>query len=205
MAGGTIHEGAAGPAFGLQQYDPLSTNAPASAANRRRPAHGGVESWASTASDVEAWLDNARPGDRFVYAKGPSLVQGAAAALVGRLCAAREVSAHNRRAADGVLEYLIIRNAPKKVVRPPVCTPHMMAVLMVLQDAAENRERCPSNEDIGEATGLSKGQVKAVFDKLEDARFIERRTVPTPSDARFRVVKVLATGAETAGPQGGAA
>jgi DNA-binding MarR family transcriptional regulator len=89
-----------------------------------------------------------------------------------------------------------------KSLRAPVCTPDMMAVLVELQDDAQNHRRCRSDADLGEATGMTADQVKWQLKKLEARRMIERRTVPKrPATARFRVVKVVATGAETAGPQ----
>jgi hypothetical protein len=170
---------------------------------RRRPA--AVESWTATAADVEAWMKHAAPGDRMVYASGPTLVQGAAAALVRKLADAREVASHNRRNPDGVLEYVIIRNRVRVVTqRAPVCNPLMMAVLIELQDDAQNHRRCRSDAELGEATGMTADQVKWQLKKLGEAKMIERRIVPTPGDLRFRVVKVLATGAETALPGGAA-
>jgi hypothetical protein len=184
--------GAGGDAVGLGFHAP--------AAGRRSPA---VESWTATAADVEAWLKRAKPGDRFVYATGPTLIQGAAAALVRKLRDAGEIASHNQRNRhSNVLEYVAIRNRVRVVTqRPPVCCPNMMAVLVELQEAAQAGARCPSDSEIGDRAGLTSGQVKWQLEKLEAAKMIERRNVPAPGDSRFRVVKVIATGAETAGPQ----
>jgi hypothetical protein len=184
--------GAGGDAGGLGFHAPAAG---------RRPA--AVESWTATAADVEAWMAAAKPGDRFVYATGPTLIQGAAAALVRKLRDAGEIASHNQRNRfSNALEYVAIRNRVRVVTqRAPVCCPNMMAVLVELQNAAQAGIRCPSDSEIGARTGLTGGQVKWQLEKLEAAKMIERRNVPAPSDSRFRVVKVIATGAETAGPQ----
>jgi hypothetical protein len=80
----------------------------------------------------------------------------------------------------------------------------MMAVLVELQDDAQNHRRCRSDAELGEATGMTADQVKWQLKKLGEAKMIERRIVPAPGDLRFRVVKVVATGAETALPGGAA-
>lgn len=160
-----------------------------------------VESWTSTAADVDAWLEKAKPGDRFVYAKGPSLVHGAAAALVRKLQDAGEVSAHNRRdLVGGGLEFIIIRCRRRVQPMAPVIHPLMMKVLVELQADAEAGRRCRSDDDLGRATDLTAGQVKWQLKKLEAAKMITRRTVPAKGDLRFRVITVLATGMSTAEP-----
>jgi hypothetical protein len=185
MLGGTAS------AFGFGAAAPVSQRAAA------------VESWTATAADVDAWLGSAKPGERLVYARGPQLVQGAAAALLRKLTDAGEVITHNRRdPATGLLEFIAVRNRVRLVTqRAPACDAHMMAVLLVVNDAALNGERCPSDAAIGDQTGLTADQAKWQLKKLADAKLIERRNVPTKSDSRFRVVRVVATGAETASPR----
>jgi hypothetical protein len=85
--------------------------------------------------------------------------------------------------------------------RAPVCDPNMLAVLVVIQDAAANGERCPSDAAIGAETGLTADQVKWQIKKLAAAKIIAKRVVAAPGDSRFRIVKVIATGAETRGPE----
>jgi hypothetical protein len=158
--------------------------------------------WTSTADDVDAWLRTAEAGDTFVYAYGPQLVQGGAAARVTELTKAGDVTPHHKRRPDGGFDFLIRRNAAKKISCAPVCTPDMLAVLVVLQDAADAKRRCPSDDAIAAETGLSARRVKYQLDKLEAARFIARRTVKTgiQRDPYHRIVTVIATGASTAGP-----
>lgn len=186
--GGTL----AASAFGF------GARSTASAAAARRAA---VESWTVTEADIDAWLKTAQVGDLFVYCHGPQLVQGAAAARVRALAAAGEVIPHNKRADDGGLDFFVRRNRVRVVThRAPVCDPCMLAVLVVLQEAAQDGRRCPSDADLAQAVDLSADQVKWHLKKLEQARFIARRCAPTRGDNRFRVVKIIATGMETAGP-----
>lgn len=175
-----------------------ATGAPVGSPTRRHA----VESWTATADDVRAWLKHSHAGDSLVYARGPSLVRGAAAALVGQLIDTGEVRSHNRRAADGGLEFFIVRKAkrPAAIVAAPVFDPPMLAVLTVIQSVASMRQRCPSNQAIGEATVLSVGQVKWALEKLERAAAIKVTCAPVPGEPKFRVVEVVATGCRTAGP-----
>jgi hypothetical protein len=185
------------PAFG---FGPSGHSAPIAAAARRTA----VESWTVTEGDIDAWLKTARIGETFVYCHGPQLVQGAAAARVRALADAGEVIPHNKRAGDGGLDFFVRRNRVRVVTqRAPVCDPQMMAVLLVIQDAAQDGRQCPTDVDIAADTDLHVEQVKWALRKLVDAKFIERRTVAVPGKgtARFRIVKVIATGMETAGPQ----
>jgi hypothetical protein len=161
---------------------------------------GPRESWTVTADDVAAFVKRARAGETFVYAHGPVLVQGAAAARVAQLTQAGEVIPHHRRASDGGFDFLVRRLKRAEARRAPVCDPHMFAVLLVLQDAAAAGQRCPSDAALAEATDLSPDQVKWQLKKLRQAGFVKVATLPTPGDARFRVVTVVAPGATTAGP-----
>lgn len=173
--------------------------APAAAVVRSgRPS----DCWTVTAADVDAWLRIAQPGETFVYCHGPQLVQGGAAARVGQLTRSNDVTPHHKRTDDGGFDFFIRRNRPvKKAPRAPVCDPPMLAVLCELQQAAQRGERCPSDADLGAATDLNADQVKWHLKKLEDSRFITRRTVRTRTCERFRIVTITATGASTAGPE----
>lgn len=157
-----------------------------------------AECWTVTAADVDAWLRTAQPGELFVYAHGPQLVQGGAAARVYELAKRGDVTPHNKRAEDGGFAFLIVKNKVK-ITRAPVCAPDMLAVLVVLQDAAATGARCPSDSEIADATGIPAGTVKWLLKRLEDGRFIQRQTLRTRAGP-FRQVTVVATGAATAGP-----
>lgn len=183
-----------------EQITPVGFAAPAPAVIRTGRA---VPCWTSTAEDVDAWLRAAQAGDTFVYAYGPQLVQGGAAARVGELYQSGDVTPHHKRRDDGGFDFLIRRNAARRFTSSgPVCTPDMLAVLVVIQDAADNARRCPADDAIAAATGLTARAVKWQIEKLEAARFIARRTVrrKVQSDPFYRIVTVVATGAATAGP-----
>lgn len=164
-----------------------------------------VESWTSTAADVDAWLDRAKQGDVLIYAHGPTLIQGAAAARIRKMIDDGDVVAlPQRRCADGGFDYRVARNRARLVSqRAPVCDPTMMRVLLEVQADAAAHRRCRSDAELGQATGLTADQVKWQLKKLEAGKFIARRTVGCRADPKFRVVKVVATGAETAMPEVG--
>jgi hypothetical protein len=180
---------------------PIGFAAPAAAVVRSGRAS---ECWTHTAADVDAWFDIAKPGETFVYAHGPQLVQGGAAARVGFLTRAGDVTPHHKRAADGGFDFIVRRTCrPRAAInRLPVCTPHMITVLIAIQDDAQAGRRCRSDSEIAAAAGLSVGLVKWQMTKLEEARFIVRRIVATKADPRFRVITITATGQSTASPAG---
>jgi hypothetical protein len=158
-----------------------------------------AESWTVTAADVDAWLRTAHPGEAFVYAHGPQLVQGGAAGRVAALTQSGDVTPHHKRTADGGFDFIVRRCAPRPSARAPVCTADMLSVLVELQDAAMNRRKCPSDADLAHATGVAPGTVKWLVRRLEEGGFIKRQTLRTRSGP-FRQVTVVATGATTAGP-----
>jgi DNA-binding HxlR family transcriptional regulator len=180
---------------------PFGFAAPAAAVVRSGRA---AECWTVTAADVDAWLEIAMPGERFVYAHGPQLVQGGAAGRVGELARAGDVTPHNRRTDDGGFDFFVLRTSRARtpINREPVCTPHMVSVLVAVQEDAQLKRRCRSDSEIGAAVGITADQVKWQLRKLEEAKFIVRTTVPTRSDSKFRVITVTATGQSTAGPEG---
>jgi hypothetical protein len=185
-------------AFGFADSAAPAAAPRANSSRRQQP----VESWALPAEQVERWLKSARVGDQLVYARGPSLIGCAAAELVRRLAREGAVYPFPRRFDEQCSDY-IVRLLRVRVVtqRTPVVDPNMLAVLVVIQDAAALGERCPSDAAIAAETGLSADQVKWQLKKLMAARMIEKRIVACTTDPKFRVVRVVATGAETRGPQ----
>jgi hypothetical protein len=164
--------------------------------------HPASECWTVTAADVDAWVASARPNETFIYAHGPQLVQGGAAARVSALHRSGDVTPHQRRAGDGGFDFIVRRCQPRRAVSEPVCTAMMMRVLVAIQEDAQAKRRCRSDSEIGAAADLSPAQVKWQLNKLEDARFITRRIVPARADPKFRVITVTATGQSTAMPEG---
>jgi hypothetical protein len=178
---------------------PIGFAAPAAAVVRSGRAS---ECWTHTAADVDAWFDIARPGETFIYAHGPQLVQGGAAARVGFLTRAGDVTPHHKRHADGGFDFIVRRTCrPRAAInREPVCTPAMIMVLVAVQEDAQAARRCRSDSEIGAATGLTADQVKWQLKKLEEAKFIVRRSTASKAGLRFRVITVTATGQSTALP-----
>jgi hypothetical protein len=185
-------------AFGFADGSAPAATPRVNSGRRQQP----VESWTLPAEQVERWLKSARVGDQLVYARGPSLIGGAAAELVRRLAREGAVYPFPRRFDEDCSDY-IVRLLRVRVVtqRPPAIDQNMLAVLVVIQDAAAGGERCPSDAAIAAETGLTADQVKWQLKKLEAARMIIKRVVAARGDSRFRIVRVVATGAETRGPQ----
>lgn len=166
----------------------------------RAPA---VESWTLTAAQVDKWLKTARVGDVLRYAHGPCLVQGSAAARIRELIASEDVTAlPQKRADDGGFDYRVVRNRVR-VVRnvPSVVDRGMAAVLQLLTEAADAKAPCPSDSDMGRQLGGTPDQVKWALRKLVAAKLVATRIVGTRRNPKFRVVTILATGAETAMPE----
>lgn len=170
----------------------------------RRPPPA-VESWTLTGDQVDQWLKRARPGEVLVYAHGPSLIQGAAAARIRALIKSDDViPLPQRRSADGGFDYRVVRNRVRTVRNAPVrLDAGMRGVLDLLTEAAAQGRRCPSDADMGARLGGTPDQVKWAVRRLVAGKWIETRIVGTPRNSKFRVVRILSTGAETAlpGPQ----
>lgn len=156
-----------------------------------------------TAADVDAWLKRSKPGDVLVYARGPSLIQGAAAARIRALLDSEEVIAlPQRRNAGGGFDYRVVRYRVRVVCdrRPAQCDAAMAAVLARLEEAAAAGDRCPSDAELGRALGGSADQVKWAIKKLRASKLIATRICATQANPRFRVVTICRTGAQTAAP-----
>lgn len=164
------------------------------------------ESWTHTADEVDAWLKTARPGETFLYAHGPQLVQGGAAARVRDLTKKGDVTPHHQRAPDGGFDFIVrrcCRRPRSSAAREPVVSAAMMAVLVAVQEDAQAARRCRSDSEIAAATRLTPDQVKWQLKKLEEAKFISRQTINVSrADPRFRVVTIIATGQSTLTPSG---
>lgn len=169
------------------------------ARSTRAPA---VESWTMTADQVDAWLKAASVGDVLRYAHGPSLIQGAAAKRVRDAIDLGEViPLPQKRCDDGGFDYRVVRNRVR-VVRnvPSALDAGMRAVLQLLTEAAELGRVAPSDSAMGAALGGTPDQVKWALRKLVAGKWIETRIQASPRNPKFRVVKICATGVQTAGP-----
>jgi hypothetical protein len=73
----------------------------------------------------------------------------------------------------------------RAIVRAPVCDPTCSPCWSCSRTPPPTGERCPSDAEIGEATGLTADQVKWQLKKLEGAKFITRtRRSRPPSPTR---------------------
>lgn len=168
----------------------------------RRPA---VESWTLTVEQVEHWYKAARTGEVLVYAHGPSLIPGGAGARVRELIGTREaIPLPLVRAVDGGFDYRVARNRIRLVVdrRDSSLTPLAEAILERIEHAAAAGERCPSDSALGRAFNVTTDQAKWALRTLTQSGRIRTRMMPTRTEPRFRIVEVLASGKQTAGPGG---
>lgn len=164
-----------------------------------------AESWSLPIDAVERWLKSAKPGETLVYAVGPAILDVKLAQRMNALAADGQVRIHPRRSPTGVLERVAIRNrvavTTLRTKPGPVLDAAMSGVLMQLKEAARRGLRCPSDLELSKATGLSKGQVKWAILGLKRKQLIRTRTVPvSPQEPKYRVVTIVATGAETLAP-----
>lgn len=172
-----------------------------------------VESWTSTLADVEAWLSRAGVGDRLIYAHGPYLVRGAGAEYLFALGQQNVVFLYQKRAPDGLTDYCAMRNRVRTVSRrsggavdrengrqAAAISPLMNGLLMQLKAAARQGQRCPPNSELAEALGTTIEDAKWQMRKLASAGLIRTRLMPAPGEPKFRIVEIVATGVETAGP-----
>lgn len=179
------------------------------AAARRADAAAPIDHVLSVA-EVQAWMKTAQCGDRLRYAQGRQLVRGETARLMRTLQDSGEVKLFQPRSASGDgFDYLAIRNRVKvetqrpapRVQAGPVLDETTSAIFLMLKTAARLRYRCPSDGDMAKQFGKSRNQVGWSIRKLVDLKLIEKRIEPTPVDSKFRVVRIIQSGHETAGPK----
>lgn len=169
----------------------------------RAPA---ISSWTSSIVAINRWLKASATGDQFIYAHGHNLLDPALAEHVRKLAAEGEVKMRTRRAADGVFDYFVIRDRVRIVaVHPrkaqgPVLDEATNGLLLKLKAVARAGERCPSDKALAAAIGLERNQVSWCFRKLRDLELISTEIVATPSDPKFRIVTIVASGDRTALP-----
>ena len=168
-----------------------------------------MDCWTLSIASVDRWLKNSQTGDTLIYAHGPTIIDQALAEHMTRLAAAKEVHLHPRRSTDGGLDRVAVRNRVRVALpsrqRPTAAAaldPAMAALLLKLKHCAREGARCQSDKALGASLGLTADQVKWAMKKLKTAGLIQTRIVATPSDAKFRVVTIVATGFETALPKG---
>lgn len=171
-----------------------------------RPA---VESWTLTLVQVERWFKAAAPGDRLVYAHGPQLVDGAAAARIRELATTEEVLPFQRRHEDGGFDYVAMRSRVR-IVRPSRTEADLVLadgaanrIFLRLKEQARRGERCDSDAALAALAQVTTDQAKWRLRRLTSAGLISTRVVSVPTDPKYRVVTICATGCETALPGAG--
>ncbi|HVL30087.1 MAG TPA: hypothetical protein VM326_05155 [Sphingomicrobium sp.] len=185
----------------------MGIDARASDPPRRRRS----ESYGITLERLSEWLRSSRPGDRLTYAHGPYLVDTELAARVRGLIDGEEVHHRRYRADDGAFDYVIIRNRVRVALPPrprrelPIdLDPVMSGLFLRLKATARRGERCESDSALASALGVSRDQLAHRPLRLVAAGLVASRIVPASGDPKYRVVTIVATGRETAGPEGGA-
>ena len=173
---------------------------------------------------MEAWLENAAPGDELKYATGPALGRDAPAGKLARVWADEgEVSLFQRRPGPGKpLEYVARRKEPevapvrggarlcgsvhRRVARPALGAPADFGetqagrVFGLLVQLAAQGLACPNNRRIAEMVDLSSGeQARYAMTRLVRAGMIR---VEAASTFDPRIVTIVETGARTAAPAG---
>lgn len=158
------------------------------------------------AEEVTTWLATAATGARLVYGRGSCMIQGRTQAMLRQAADAGQVMLFQPRSDHpGKFDFLAIKRAgaPKLPASPRVqlVTDRAMAVIYRrLKSAALRGERCPTDQTFASLTGLNVPQVKWRVRKLVQLGKIQTRTVPGTDVALHRVVTIVSSGRETAGP-----
>lgn len=164
---------------------------------------------------MEAWLENAAPGDELRYATGPALGREAPAGQLARQWAEEgEVMLFQRRPGPGKpLEYVARRKEPPvkprasralpgRQARPLLPLPQDFAesdegrMLALLTEAAEAGVACPSESELARRLELnSRRRAQYLINRLMRASLIR---VQSSTSFHGRVVTIVATGKKTA-------
>lgn len=161
--------------------------------------------WMMPAADVAAWLQSAKAGARLIYGRGPQMVQGATQQLLaGQARDGAVLLFQPRSSVPGQFDFMVIKRlaAPALPARRRVqdaSDPKLRAIYRRLQSAAARHARCPTDIMLAAEFGLTVGQVKWRLRQLAEAKRI-RSEVVTDQWRRVRVVTIMATGDQTAGP-----
>ncbi|WP_219822606.1 hypothetical protein [Sphingomonas montanisoli] len=168
---------------------------------------GGIDAAAMPAGAVDAWVRNAQPGAKTIYARGhlPRWAKGPA--IVRDYAAIRLVALTQTRGADGICEYWVERTSAAFAELPgppPPPRPRRgddeAQLLELLGEIAEAGQPCPSNFDLAHALDISgPDRVKYLLHCLQQASHITRAA----SDwAPGRIVTIVATGKATTVAEG---
>lgn len=157
---------------------------------------------------IDAWMEVAKAGDRFVYATRAMLPLGAQGAVHMRLLAQRGLVllVRPRCVAEPTLfNYTAVRTSKPTAMERPVraiLAPRVIdaeaelvdALLPVLERAARFGRPCPTDRQLAQKSGLSADQIEPALHALVLANLIRVHQAPRPT---LRRVVIVASGAQT--------
>jgi hypothetical protein len=157
--------------------------------------------------DVEAWFENAVPGQRLVYGGGRSLVRGETARFVAELAAAGKAIPHQVRSpTGGGLDFIVHKKAAagaQAALRGggAEADESIDVILRSLKRAANFGLRAPSNSDLAREAKLpSPAAVAYRITRLIESGQIRTQAITTGPEAGWRVVTICETGQQTKVP-----
>jgi hypothetical protein len=164
--------------------------------------------WALTPASVRAWLEEAKPGDVLVYAKGTHLIRNDGVEAITRAAQAGKIRLNFRRGGDGSGEYIATRRPPDPSRLPHSSSLAQSATLSdrafddsaqlmgLLCRLAQHKRACPTNRALGDMMGgVSPERVSYLLRKNEAVKTIR---VECAAGGQ-RVVTILASGLKTGG------
>ena len=191
-----------GRAGEARRSDPLSPASPGFVVTDEMP---GV---IASVERVNAWMEVARAGDRFVYATRATLPLRSPGALRMRALADRELVMLVRpRSTENpaLFHYTAVRTTvPTPLHRPRRDTlaarvvdaeaALVDALLPVLERAARFSRPCPTDKQLAQKSGLAPAQIEPALHALVMANLIRIHGAPRPT---VRRVTIVASGAQT--------
>ncbi|MGZ8353701.1 MAG: hypothetical protein ACXWUJ_11445 [Allosphingosinicella sp.] len=170
------------------------------------------DTWVANVSEMDAWVERAKPGDRFVYCIGPDIVRGLAAARAAELYREGLVELYQPAAETcrGRKFLMERRSTPTKAEQVDgqaraAVDPHAIAIYGALKAAADRGRRCPSNLALAREAGLPTAQAAAWrVTAMRDAGLFVIQTDPSGPDGPWRTIR-FPTGRSTAPPPAKAA
>lgn len=156
--------------------------------------------------EFEAWLDRAKIGASFVYARGAVLDQKRDVVVRARTAVGEgEIRTHQRRGADGQIEYLAVRCEPPVDGRAPDRRRSAASaidgespqgrIMAIVRRCIKLRQPMRTNAEIARELSLPNAEAaRYEFNKLVQAGHLATRNMG--AHAR-RVVTIAATGAST--------
>jgi len=157
---------------------------------------------------INAWIEVAKPGDRFTYASRATLPIASAGAKRMRELAARDLVCLTRPRStidQTIFNYQATRTSvPTALTKPvrPTLTPRLIdaevalvdALLPVLARLASFGRPCPTNKQLAARSGVHVDRIDDALEALTLAGLI--RVLPLPRPTMRRIV-IVATGQQT--------